>query len=281
VALAVASLVGSGCADDGGAEGAAGTERTEPPDATSTTIRSDGLSAVVERSRLFAAHHMMELVLRSDRAAPRSLTAYRLESPLFDPIALHHRTVALRTGGVPISVPLPYGEPRCDEAPDETSQVAAVIDGREVRLPVDESPLLQQHTEECAGVLVREAVELRFGDRWTAGAPGTLEGQIELRRRRQGTTVVVDEMAGTVVFSLSFGEEPAQALRVDDDHERAEVPVVVTVSGCSAHALIESKKTYRFPTWVSVDGAEPVRVEVEPDGPARTAFEDLLAACQP
>jgi hypothetical protein len=278
VALAVTSLVVSGCADGGGAER---TGRSGPPGPTSTTVRSDGLSAIVERSRLFAADHMMELVLRSGRTAPRSLAAYRLESPLFEPLAPHARAVTLRTGGVPISVPLPYGPPRCDHEADGTSQVAAVIDGAEVLLPVDESPLLQQHAEECAAVLVREAVDLRFGDQWTPGAHGTLEGQIELQRRRGGTTVVVDEMAGTVIFSLSFRDDLAQALRVDDERQRAEVPVVVTVSGCSAHALIESKKTYRFPTWVSVDGAEPVRVEVEPGGAARAAFEALLAACKP
>src|SRR5690606_23778638 len=123
-------------------------------------------------------------------------------------------------------------------------------------------------------------VELRFGDEWAGAGPRAIEGRLELEQRVEGTTAVVEGVAGTVVLSVRPGAALEGALVVDDDRQRASVPVTIEVTGCSAHALIESKKTYRFPAWVALDGAEAVRVELEPKGPARAAMEALLAACQ-
>lgn len=281
--VAVVSVLWAGACGDGAATAPPPTEASS---STSTSGEPDApgdLHALVERSRLFAPERMLEVVFMNSGESVRQLSAYRLDSPFYEPIALHERAVALRTGGGRISMPMPYGSPRCTAAaPDDGgTAIVAVVDGGEVRLPIDATPLRQQHAADCAVVQVEAAADLRFGDEWAPGEPGTVVGTISLRQRTDGTSVSVQEMAGTVIFSLIFDDEVSGTLRVDDEDEEVTMPVVVSAAGCSAHALTESKKTYKFPTWVSVDGAEPVRIELEPEGAAYDALEGLLSFCEP
>jgi hypothetical protein len=80
-------------------------------------------------------------------------------------------------------------------------------------------------------------------------------------------------MAGNIVFGvrLARGVLPTATT----------FPVEVVVDRCDTHALIESKRTFKFPLDVSLDGGDPITyvLEAAVDTPARDVLADLIQAC--
>jgi hypothetical protein len=66
---------------------------------------------------------------------------------------------------------------------------------------------------------------------------------------------------------------------VTDQRPAAAGQIAITASRCDPHALIEYKRTFIFSAYVEVDGGEPVRVDIEATGGARSALEELLRSC--
>ena len=55
--------------------------------------------------------------------------------------------------------------------------------------------------------------------------------------------------------------------------------MVITAARCDAHALTESKKTFKLPALVSLDG-EQVRLELDAgSGPVRVALDRAIEEC--
>ena len=75
------------------------------------------------------------------------------------------------------------------------------------------------------------------------------------------------------------GLELGYELRVAAEGEVGRVPVELVVDRCDTHALIESKRTFKFPLEVRLDGGPPALVVVEATGSTRDILQGLIEAC--
>lgn len=266
------------------------SDTAPPPETTATTVTTTteppvpvgGLVATIEVSRLFSLQRALALGLQNVGDEPVVVQYIQLETPLFETEPLTAREVLLQPGSRELVMPVPYGPPVCEGDPsvDSFTAVAVVEGGRELRMKAPEKNaggIGRLHARECAAEQVREAVDLHFGEAWRADGR-SIAGELVLEQLQGGTSADVDEMAGTVIFGVTV-DASAPVLQVSDDQPVDVAPVTVSADRCDPHALIESKKTFVFLAWISVDGAEPVPVEVRPTGSARAALDQLLASC--
>jgi hypothetical protein len=241
--------------------------------ATTEPAAEPGLVAVATRSSLFDSQRTFRLELTNEGDDEVTVDTVQLRSPLFEEVEASARDTQLAGGGR-LLVPLAYGESVCP-AEDEPSVVVAGIAGEEVEVPLAQDPehvMDDLHALECDQQAVRDAADLAFGDRWASTGPRSASGQVVVRATG-GTDVEVQSMAGNIVFGvrLARGVLPTATT----------FPVEVVVDRCDTHALIESKRTFKFPLDVSLDGGEPITyvLEAAVDTPARDVFADLIQAC--
>lgn len=110
MAIGLATLPLTGCGGDETADG-----RDDP-----------GIHVTLQRSTLFETRRALRLAVTAagDRDRDRRIGALQLRSPLFETVPPEDRDATLRAGNTVLSIPLPFGEPRCD-AGDETDAEAA------------------------------------------------------------------------------------------------------------------------------------------------------------
>jgi hypothetical protein len=90
----------------------------------------------------------------------------------------------------------------------------------------------------------------------------------------------VTDILGSVLFEFHKpGRAPLATL--PKGATQASFPISVTTPRCTGHAFGESKQTYYFRVWVSIDGAEPVGVTFVPDAHAKDALHGLQQLCPP
>jgi hypothetical protein len=284
-ALALVWVIAAGC---GGGDSDSESGRTgdvEPESASNAA----GLTATVQRSTLFETRRSLRLTVRSDREEDRVIRAVQLESPLFEPVEPGDRDTRVPPAGRRVVMALPFGTARCDRrsgsgdtGQEDTAVLLADADGQAVRVPIEQRPsdlLGELHGTECAAAAVLADVDLRLGDTWRSSGPRTLEGELVVSQRRDGAVATVQSVEGNVIFTVSRDDAAPLALAVSNEHPSATTPITITASRCDAHALTEYKRTFIFTASIQVDSNEPVRVDIEAEGAARRALEDLLTSC--
>lgn len=278
--IACAGLLVAGCGSTSAEEGARRTAAPSDPRSTATDDPGALLAEVAE-ARLFATRHQLSLRLENLGDDVVQVSTIRLETPLFEPVPANRRDSVLAPAQG-ASMPLDYGEPRCEPGDDRPSAAVVEIDDVEVPFPLGDGSLRELatvHERECAAVRTARTVGVGFGDAWERrGAEAT--GVVELEQRADGVTAVLEDLRGSVIFTIAPSEAGADPLlAVQDDKAAATLPVTVTASRCDAHALIESKKSFVFTAVLTLDGGGPVPVTFEPEGDARQALQAALTAC--
>lgn len=258
-----------------------GDERATPAGTTTTGPQPvEGLVATVGTNRLFQPRRELGLGLRNVSGAAITVTGLQLVSDRFAPVDPEPRTVVLPPGRQ-LVIPLPYGPVRCERPGGGYEAAVVLADGRRVLLPAPEDragSVDRVHERKCAAEEVRELVDLRFEGTWEREGV-SIAGELVLERRRSGPRVDVDDVTGNVIFTLRLGSDGRPVLSVDDERDRASVPIRITADRCDSHAVAEFKRPMVFLSWVAVDGGEPTPVELEASGDARVALEALLASC--
>jgi hypothetical protein len=265
VLLLVGLLLLAGCGDD-----ADGAEHTPALQATAT------------RSTLFDTRRTFRLELHNGGAATIRIDTIQLDSPLFEAAPPSPRDTELAPGH-DLLVPLPYGEVRCDGTDDAAdSELIVTTDGVEHRVALDQHPedvMAHLHEVECAAEAVHEQVDLHFGDRWDLAGPRSVQGEVLMTARQPGGVAAVDEVRGNVIFGVGFPTPQTPLLEVGENQAEDRLDVIVSANRCDPHVLIEYKRTFKYPVAIRLDGGEPIIVDLEAEGPARRAFEDLLHRC--
>ena len=280
--VAIVVVLACGCA--GSSDTPSASPSTAPADTTAVDEPAPvgGLVATIGTNRLYALDRGLGLGLRNVGDEPVMVREIQLESPLFATVPLVAEEVLLMPGGRRFVLPVPYGEVQCDNEPDERFAVVVVVDsGEELQMPAAEDypgAIGRLHGRECAAAAVRERADLRFGDRWTRDG-NAVSGELVLEQLRPGEPVTVDDAAGSVIFTIRVDDDEPPILRVTDDEPLAGVPVTVSAERCDPHALGESKRTFIFLAWVAVGEAEPVAMDLEPTGAARSALEQVFSTC--
>lgn len=265
--------VAVGCAGDADTADAGETAGPAAPAAP--------LTATVQRSTLFETHRSLRLTVTNGGNQELEIGAVQLSSPLFEPVPPQTRDVPVAARDR-VAIPLPFGMAQCDDVADEPPELIMRLAGEEVRVGLEEIPggvLSELHDSECAATAVLASVDLRFGDTWARTEARTIEGEIELAQRSSGVTAMLDEVRGNVIFSVSTTDAGGSPLEVADDRPSAAGQIAITAARCDPHALIEYKRTFIFSAYVEVNGGEPTPVDIEAEGGARRALEELLRSC--
>jgi hypothetical protein len=283
IAVAALLAVAVGCSGDG----EAGTDASSGGTGASgagVSGAGDGpapLTATLQRSTLFETRRSLRLTVTNDADQDLEIAAVQLSSPLFEPAPPQVRDVTVAASDR-VAIPLPFGTPQCDDVADQPPELVARIAGEEVRVAIEERPdnlLAELNDIECGASAVLASVDVHLGDTWTPTGARTIEGEIELAQRDSGVKAVLAEVRSNVIFGVSTAGSAGPPLEVSDDAPSAAGPIAITAVRCDPHALIEYKRTFIFSTYVALDGGEPTRVDIEAEGGARRALEELLRSC--
>jgi hypothetical protein len=278
VMVIAAALASGACAADGGSTG----DRTTTTTTSSTAPPPvEGLTATVGTNRLYQPRRELGLALANHGDAPKVVTGVRLATELFEPTPLARREVVLQPGGRRLVLPLPYGAARCGGDPAARFEALLVLDdGRELAVPAPEEydgAVERLHARECAAAEVLQAVEISFEGTWPREG-NSVSGTLSMSQRSPGAEAVMEDVVGNVIFTVrARSDEPI--LRTGDGHRRDAVPVTITADRCDSHAVAEFKRPFVFLSWIRLGDGSAAPVELELDGRAREALEELLASC--
>lgn len=249
-------------------------------DAGTIAAEDLGLSAVAVYGRHAAVRGKVDVRVDNDGPRPVSVEQLQIRHPMFAPLPPTSRQTRLPDDGDPRIVPVPFGEPRCDTTDDSGAVVVLGVRterGLEdvvVPLADGEPGLVRAHRLACGAAAVRAAVDVSLGPPWSPAPAGGLRTSLRLDRRGEGQ-VRVTELSGTILFSVDRRGD-GDLLRLPAGQDASTVEVVVSATRCDPHALTESKRSFTFPVYASLDGAEPVLLQVTVDGDGRRALQQLL-----
>lgn len=266
-AAAVGLVLLAACADDGGGQVGGGATGVE-------------LTATATRSSLFDSQRTFRLELTNDGDAPVTVASVQLDSPLFEPVPASSRDTQLAPGQR-LLLPVPYGPSICPGA--GPSNLVTLVSGDEVVVPLDQVPVEVMdalHEVECGEAAVRDAADVAFGDDWTSTGARSARGEVVVATHGE-TEVTVDGVHGNIVFGVRGADTDPPLLTVAGAGEVGRLPLELVVDRCDTHALIESKRTFKFPLEVRLDRGPPALVvlEAEPGSPTRDVLGGLIQAC--
>lgn len=228
------------------------------------------LTVSLEQSRDNENRHLIQVVVRSD-GGPTTVTSLQLRGGGFTTVPPTQRVPELVDSGTETAFPTAYGTAVCSGTVAPTTVALGTTTGRrELTLPTD-ALLPRLRARECALDRLAEAVRLSLADLHRSG--DTVVGSLVLQRGSRPDPVRLTSTDGSVIFTLRTGPLPVD---LPAGAARASVPVTFDAARCDPHALIESKRTYVFPLYVSLAGAEPLYTTVSPDAPGKAVMEQLL-----
>jgi hypothetical protein len=210
---------------------------------------------------------------------PFTVTSVALRSPGFAPEPAKTVSAAYGPKRV-IDLPVPYGTPVCDAAPEPATAELSVVrpDGtvEQLRVPASADVLELIHTEECAALAVLAVVDIAVTDLHDDG--NALAGALTLTRRTGSERVTATRLGRSVLI------EPTARLPLElaGDEDRATAPISFTPASCDPHVLSETKKPYVFPLTVGTGDGDPVPVDLPLDQAARDQLAALVQrVCTP
>ncbi len=253
------------------------------------------LSADVAFPRTLQADRFVEVQLTGAAGDGWLVTSAALESTMFSPVTPTPSNVRL-FGGYVARVRVPLGEAICSAGTGEAiahltlkNDGGAGIDGTvtdgkatdtEVTVNLPPEVLAGINADECATRAVTDAASPSLGaPEATLGT--TVETTLTLTRGEagDGAEVSLTGMRGSVVFDMSprGGFQLPTLLAVGD--RSLAVPVDIVATRCDPHVFAESKKTFVFAVWLSIDGGPERYVELRPDAALEDALQAAFDAC--
>ena len=301
----LALLFATGCHDDApdAAAPRASTVVTEAV-ATSTAaapgetaLEIPGITAILEQYREDEIQGLISVKTTNGSSSTVEFLDLRLEwagitstEPLARPIRLGP--------GIRLDLRVRQGDAVCGDPPVTTGSPPAgaamavghaTIDGAPtpvlVAVPIDDEDAILPRiwARSCRDQRVRWAADLRFGDTWTpattpTGEPALL-GTIELHRNGSTEELAITEINGSVLLRIGAvtPTDPVAVLAPGDD--ATTIPIRIVQSGnCSAHALIESKKTFIIPIDLAIGDDESLAYVIRFDVPAQGLLNAMINA---
>lgn len=270
--LLAAGLAVAGC---GGAEGADRPENPPP-----------GVSVSLHQFRVDQVARRILVGVHNDGPGTIYIKDVQLESGSF--AAIPPIKVEQEFGPTPrVDLPITFGTARCDANAVPALRPSAVLarirggDGTphrvRFRLQHPEPLLSQILTTECGTFIVRQAIDVRFGDTWTPGkvaGKDVLRGALVLRRTGRGRQVTVTGVGANPHYDLNPEVKlPLVVPRGTGDYT---VAVNVSPARCDAHSFAEAKYAQRYSIFAGVGDGRRYTVPFESAGRTRTAIDDFV-----
>jgi len=142
----------------------------------------------------------------------------------------------------------------------------------------DTATLGQIRLQECTvrQVLAENDIELRK----TAVDGETMTSDLVITRRSGNSRLELESIKGTVLFGASTPFEQGDPARVlEPDRSSLVLPIDIDVNRCDSHAVAETTRKFGIDLYVSVDGADPQRIDV-PIDPILDDLETMLDRCK-
>lgn len=242
----------------------------------------DGVTVFVEYPRYLNLWRRVDVAVDNQTDNGFTVLDLALRTPLFEelpPDEPDYTVLAHRRQDVPATL----GAAVCP-APEGPSMVELTIEYEGERrhgvVAVDADPLQRVNTRECAERRAFDTVDITFGPRYEP-FDGGVSTTIELRRRDRGR-VTLTAVRGSVIFNITTPDtapDTAPLAVLDTSNDSASVPVEINVARCGAHAASESKRSFQFAMWVTIDDSEEIFVIIEPTGDLRAHLEQVIVDC--
>ena len=190
--------------------------------------------------------------------------------------------------GRTIDIKTDFGTTVCRSDPSGEVRVDVTLGGGStITLPIDRSGsalLRRLFDRDCALKAIAAIAQIELSPTFTR-APGKVDrllGSVDVTRTPKSQSgdrqnLVVVEVAGSILFDLTYNGDARLPLplRPDDDYLR--VPVALGVGNrCDAHALAESRATFVFSVYVRVEGHATQRVIVTPNNTVRRQASAMI-----
>ena len=253
-----------------GAAACAGAPSAEPVRSTSTTASSPaGFTGelILTRQRDLLDRGLINVLTHNRSDASLLLSDIELVAERFEGRPGEPRTVSVRSGRQ-VAIQVPYGTAvDCeDERPVHaelvftytTADRSAPTAGR---IELTGTGILDAiRNEQCTARRFDEVVRTQFEG--TEIVDGRLVTDLVLEPLDTSVELTVTAMSGTVLVGVRTGENWTAA-QLHRDLVR--IPLTFVVNRCDPHALAEVTKRYGLQLAVSLEGAEPVEVDIDVD----------------
>jgi hypothetical protein len=281
--VVVAALLLTGCQAPAG--------QTEQQASEEPTVEDVRLAATLKQYRADQARRVVQVGVANEGTEPVRIEQLRLDARGFAPIDPTPKDTELEPGRR-VDLPITFGEARCGDGPPYSAGAAtvpmrvAVGDGpaQDVRLELEAPNELLDRllSAECEQRALAEAMSIEFGPSWeldTTEGQERLRGSVVLRRLSSTEPLAVSQIAGSVILGIQpVPPRPAPLLALDPAATSAELPVEIVASRCDPHALSDSKRTFVFPTWVTVDGGPEQYTTIALSDDGRQRMDELITA---
>ena len=250
------------------------------------------LTGEVAFPRTLQADRWVELRVAGTADDDWVVTEAALHSSLFSSVAATDSNVRV-FAGYEARVRVPLGTVRCDLAtPEAAATLTLTRDGgatAEVTVQLPTEVLQQIRDDECVEAVAVAVAAPELGKPGSAADAGgtdatastTVTTTLALHRTDASSDaeVRVTQVRGSVIFGLEAADAAALPLVLARGQTHAELTVVFDASRCDQHAFAESKKTFVFAVWLSIDGGEPVYVELRPGKELKDALQAAFDSC--
>lgn len=278
VSSLVAALTACAGSHSGRAADAGGTPAAAPP---------AGVSVSLAQWRSDEAEHHLEVAVRNTTDTPIRFVRVQLVTESFETLPAHPvDTVIGRTQRTDLRIP--YGAAVCP--PDRIPEVkpAAVLadarvgDGPERRyrfeVPHPDELLTRLVNEECGAHVLRQKVDVTFGDSWTpekADGVRTMTGVLHVVRKSGDEEIEISELGNTTHFTLrAVSGRTRPVVVLPAGQASLDLPVRLSPARCDPHAFAEAKKAFLFPVRASAGGGDPLWLIASPSREMQLAFTE-------
>ncbi len=289
VVVVVGMVVGAACGGGQSAEESAAVTTsassndlprpTEPPPGVTVVADLGYPRDLLDRGRvnLVVTHASDTTFVAQDR---------RLRARHFSSADVEIRRTTIPPNGQPVALQTLFGAVDDCTSPDPVAGALEMVYrygddpvARRSSFPLDDATVLDRiRAQECAARMIFSDHEITLSEAVVDGEELAVE--LSIRRRVGRAELVVDAIAGTVLFGVeSPYEQGAPERTLAADAESLTLPLRFDVNRCDPHAVAETTKRAGLDLSIGVDGADAQRVSI----PVESILDDLeviLARCK-
>jgi hypothetical protein len=254
-----------------------------PSSSLSSAAIAPTLVGEVAFPRTLQAQRWVEVGLSGAQDDNWLVTSAALDATTFT--SLHATKSNLRLfGGYVARLRVPLGVANCPAGAGASLVKLTVANGAgavanlEIPLPTD--VLEGINAGECAIRKVLDVASPALGGAEAASGT-TVDTTLTVSRGAAGAraSVVVTAMRGSVIFDMVPRAGATLPVSLGQGESAIAVPVTFTASRCDPHAVAESKKTFVFGVWLTIDGGPEKYLEISPNGALKAALQSAFDLC--
>ena len=233
--------------------------------------------------RILQAERWVEVRLSGGGSDDWVVTSAALDATTFAPVPATKTNVRLFKGYV-AHVRVPLGVATCPAGTGHSNAKLTVASDAGVvthlEVPVPTEVLDAINSDECA---TRKVLDVASPSLGAASAASGMSVDTTLTITRgaagAGAAVEVTALRGSVIFDLAPRQGVTLPVVLAPDQDEVIVPVTFTATRCDGHAIAESKKTFVFGVWLTIDGGPAQYLEVRPDAALQAVLQSAIDDC--